>query len=307
MMANYQRHQGAESQTRRSIKATEYCRVIEILKEGNSIIWKYGTPAMMNFQFYMISRIDDVTHRSSSVENQFVCLFGGCDCSRMWNKSQENCSGNIPVGYFQPTGVCRDGPLGSHSVRKYALSDCRNKRVSKDEKDQRERWKTSGRVSDVYADIELSYPDAKGAGLLCIGGPCKYQIPEESGLTDAFILEYVTPHDRTKTGNPIALVLGRALLWYAFSEAGDADLPLDQFRRIHDAYEEIGNDLPEGTNPVEKIPLVITGNEGEVHFDAIPDGLIVGNDGNGAGAGNNGAGVSLTSLFFRLAENCSFS
>ena len=36
--------------------------MIEILKEdGNDIIWKYGIPAMMNFQFHLISRIDCAT------------------------------------------------------------------------------------------------------------------------------------------------------------------------------------------------------------------------------------------------------
>jgi hypothetical protein len=34
--------------------------------------------------------------------------------------------------------------------------------------------------------------------------------------------------------------LGRALLWYTFSEFGDADLPLDLFQRINEAYKEIG-------------------------------------------------------------------
>jgi hypothetical protein len=64
---------------------------------------------------------------------------------------------------------------------------------------------------------------------------------------------------------------------------------LDLFRRIHDAYEAIGNDLPEGRNPVKKIPLVITGNEGEVYIDEIPDGMV-GNNGNGDGAGNGAGG-----------------
>jgi hypothetical protein len=168
---------------------------------------------------------------------------------------------------------------------------CRNKGASKDEKDLRGRWKTSGRVSDVYDDIELPYPDAKVAGLLCNGGPCKYQVLEESGVTDAFILQYVTPHVRTRTGDPTAIVLGRALLWYTFSEFGDADLPLDLFQRINEAYKEIGNDLPEGTNPVKKIPLVITGNEGEVYVDEIPDGFIGNND--NAGGGNNVAGAFI--------------
>jgi hypothetical protein len=56
------RHQGVPSQARRSIKAAEYCRTIDILKEeDNAIIWRYGIPAIMNYQFHMISRIDDAT------------------------------------------------------------------------------------------------------------------------------------------------------------------------------------------------------------------------------------------------------
>jgi hypothetical protein len=99
----------------------------------------------------------------------------------------------------------------------------------------------------IYDDVELPYPDAKVAGLLCIGGPCKYQVIEESGVTNAFILEYVTPHVRTNLGDPTALlVLSCALLWYAFLEMGAADMPLDIFRRIHDAYDGIDNDLAGG-------------------------------------------------------------
>ena len=63
------RRQGVSSQARRSIKAEEYCRTIEILKgEGNSTFWKYGIPAMMNFQFHLISRIDDATQVATNGE-----------------------------------------------------------------------------------------------------------------------------------------------------------------------------------------------------------------------------------------------
>ena len=62
------------------------------------------------------------------------------------------------------------GPVGSHSIRKYASTDVRNKGASKDEKDMRGRWKSGTLVSDVYNDIELPYPNAKVAALLCIGG-----------------------------------------------------------------------------------------------------------------------------------------
>jgi hypothetical protein len=54
------RGQGAPSQARRSIKDAEFRRVVELLKdeEEDSIIKKYGIPAMMAFQFHMIARID---------------------------------------------------------------------------------------------------------------------------------------------------------------------------------------------------------------------------------------------------------
>ena len=54
-----------------------------------------------------------------------------------------------------------NGPLGSHSIRKYAATHARRCGVTMDEKDIRGRWKGKGRVSDVYDDVELPYPDAK--------------------------------------------------------------------------------------------------------------------------------------------------
>jgi hypothetical protein len=347
------RHQGVASQARRSIKAEEYCRIIEILKEeGNAIIWKYGIPAMMNYQFHMISRIDDATqvqienlgphdrfdfllktklNWSKNVNEErdapwqaVIAAINPIYCVHislaLWLevsisrnptaaltpylfafsedvsvpegglKTKKTVQAIFQSSIFSLAEFAETGPLGSHSVRKFASSDCRNKGASKDQKDLRGRWKTSARVSDVYDDIELPYPDAKVAGLLCIGGPCKYQVLEESNVTDGFILNYVTPHVRTRTGDRTAIVLGRALLWYAFSDEGSGDLPPDLFGRIHQAYaDEIANNLPDGTNPVKKIPLVITGNEGEVYIDEIPDGMV-GNDANGRAGNNVGGG-----------------
>jgi hypothetical protein len=59
--------------------------------------------------------------------------------------------------------AAKGGPLGSHSVHKYAVTHGRRCGVSKDEKDIRGRRKGKGRVSGVYEDIELPYPDAKVA------------------------------------------------------------------------------------------------------------------------------------------------
>jgi hypothetical protein len=84
--------------------------------------------------------------------------------------------------------------LGSHSVRKYyALTMVRNLGASKDEKDIRGRWKSSTCVSDVYDDVELPFPDAKLAGLLCPGGPIRYAIMPGSGVTQNFLVDQVVP------------------------------------------------------------------------------------------------------------------
>jgi hypothetical protein len=156
----------------------------------------------------------------------------------------------------------------------------------------RGRWQNKARVSDVYDDIELPYPDAKVAGLQCIGGPCKYKIKENSGVTDAFILEHVATNMKERVGNAAAVILGKALMWYAFAPEGDEDMPHWLYRRIHDAYNLLPVRLPDDENPIEKIPVVITGSEGEVYIDEIPgEGENNGGgNGNTGGNGNNGGG-----------------
>ena len=76
--------------------------------------------------------------------------------------------------------------LGSHSIRKFAATHTRKCGCTRDEKDIRGRWKSRKRVSDVYDDVELPYPDAKVANKLCIGVPCYYLLTME----DANIGDY---------------------------------------------------------------------------------------------------------------------
>ena len=51
------RKQGAESQTRRPMQEIEFCRLHEVFKSfsggtNSSNIWKFGMPALINFQFH---------------------------------------------------------------------------------------------------------------------------------------------------------------------------------------------------------------------------------------------------------------
>ena len=57
------RKQGAESQTRRPMQEIEFRQLHEVFKSSSgttnsSIIWKFGMPALINFQFHMIALIE---------------------------------------------------------------------------------------------------------------------------------------------------------------------------------------------------------------------------------------------------------
>jgi hypothetical protein len=159
------------------------------------------------------------------------------------------------------------GPLGSHSIRKLASTHATKSGAPRDDKDVRGRWKRRKRVSDRYDDIELPFPDANVAGKLCIGGPCKYAIKEGSGITDDFLLTYVVPAIRTRFPAEVALVLAKPLLWMLFSSEKNY-LPRAIRDRVEAAYNNIRL-LPAGENPVNKILLVVSGNEGEVYLDEV--------------------------------------
>jgi hypothetical protein len=152
------------------------------------------------------------------------------------------------------------GPLGTHSVRKFASTRARRMGASKDEKDSRGRWKKA-RVSDVYDDVELPYPDAKVAGLLCVGGACSYRIKEGANITDDWIRSHVVPRISSVYDADLAVILGKAILWLCFSEY-NMHVPEIIRNHVMQSYEAV-RQLNEGENPVEKRTLIITG------FDAV--------------------------------------
>ncbi len=67
---------------------------------------------------------------------------------------------------------------------------------------------------------------------------------------------------RTRYSDDVAKVLGKALLWLIFSPDGNY-LPQALQDRVKTAYNNNAL-LPAGENPVKKIALVVSGNEGEL-------------------------------------------
>lgn len=168
------------------------------------------------------------------------------------------------------------GKLGTHSFRKFASTRARRNGASRDDTDSRARWKRRKRQSDTYIDPCLPWPDAKVASLLCKGGPCKYATREGSGVSDDWILQHVVPKIASRFPRAVALVLGRALLWLVFEDHntdGESYLPDDLVDQVWVAYRDIpGRVLPLIENPIKKILLLVTGDEGQVYIDELGGG-----------------------------------
>ena len=142
----------------------------------------------------------------------------------------------------------------------------------KDFCDIRGRWKTNRHIGNVYDDVDLPFPDAKVAVILCIGGPCKYVLKENSGVTENFLLQHVVPNIRAHFSANVAKVLAKPLLWMALSDDAGRFLPQELVDRIKTAYINI-RVLPENENPVKKVLLIVTGDKGEVYLDEIGGNL----------------------------------
>ena len=163
------------------------------------------------------------------------------------------------------------GPLGPPSNRKFPATLSRRSGCSRDDTDSRGRWRKK-RVSDRYVDINLPYPDAKVASVLCIGGPVKYILKNGSGVSNLWLTQNVVPHifaSERIQGN-VALVLALPILWACFDSTVEGKMPGQMRNRIRLEYEAIRGPTMEATeNPVKKVPLVVTGCEAEVYIDEI--------------------------------------
>ena len=192
---------------------------------------------------------------------------------------------------FIGSDAAADNMLGSHSIWKFAATHARRSGCSKDNKDIRGRWKSKTRVSDVYEDTELPFPDAKVAEKLCIGGACYYLFPEELtsnevkagqsmiGMLKTFILSNVVPNIRKRLPDSAALVLGKALLWLIYSpyDATHNLVPQEMKNRIQMEWNEIvlaGDSAVDCNlseyNPIRRVPVVVTGDQGCVYIDVVP-------------------------------------
>jgi hypothetical protein len=379
------RKQGVAPQSRRSMTEREFRLLHSVLRKygtDNDIIWRFGVPALINYQFHLIARIDDATqilmdhvriHNSFSNalktklnwsknvteerDAPWQIMLGCMDASfcvlvsiALW---LEISLCRIPNAMLSPYLFCFSddimipsggqkakvlvqtllgqkifrmnefktaddnhgeedgggGPshLGSHSIRKFAATHTRKCGCTRDEKDIRGRWKTRKRVSDVYDDVELPYPDAKVANKLCIGGPCYYLLPGEDAInngdnvandttmmTRTFILRSVVPNIRKRMSESCSLLFGKALLWYLYSnDSNDAcshcamltEMQTKVKFELNEILRAVAVNVDEPDfNPIQKVPVIVSGDEGTVLIEVIDRDLRVANAAGGGAA-----------------------
>jgi hypothetical protein len=226
----------------------------------------------------------------------------------------------ILTGMFKLNEFVRDDEygllsgLGSHSIRKFAATFARNCGVTKDEKDIRGRWKGVGRVSDVYDDVELPYPDAKVAEKLCGGGACFY-LPNpryDPVMLDSFVLNHVVRNVKKRLPDSVCLVLGRALMWLIFSPVADEYVPIDMKERVVAEWSHVRGDVDEDDNeneqdlmPIRQTAVTVSGDHGAVFIDTIAN---VDDDGGGGGVvvGQPGTNLSIRSQLIGV-QSCLLS
>ena len=175
---------------------------------------------------------------------------------------------------------------GTHSIRKFATSRGRKNGCSRDETDWRARWKKTKHMQDGYAEVTVPWPDAKVAAALCKGGPVHYCVKERSSTSEQWIIDHVVPAIKSPYCRSVSLVLGRALLWRIFDDADSHVAPLQITDHVKHAYRDLGARwlLPDGENPVEKLPLMVTGADAQVFIELLlsnDDDNLNDNDANG--------------------------
>jgi hypothetical protein len=153
----------------------------------------------------------------------------------------------------------RDGPTGSHSLRKLASTYASRSGCSQSDVECRGRWRGQQRMVNRYIDTETPYVDAKVAAALCLGGPIIYKLEEGSGITDDWLLENVVPkllNLYPASQNRVAKILALSLLWACLDPNALNMVPVTVRERITKAYITI-KQLSGSTNPVKRVPVSV--------------------------------------------------
>ena len=176
----------------------------------------------------------------------------------------------MPEGAYQS--------LGSHSLRKFASTWARQNGCTMDEIEIRGRWRSNTqRTLDRYVNVEQPHVDTKVEGVLCVGGPIRYKLVPDSGVTPEWLKLHVVPGISSFYDNDsFLLVLALPLLWASLDHTEQSRVPPVLANRIQQAYEEL-RVLDAAINPVQRVLLTVYQIQERVCIDEVLP--MVGEDG----------------------------
>lgn len=154
------------------------------------------------------------------------------------------------------------GPLGTHSIRKGAATYASRNGLMKDWVSTRGRWKGKKRQVDNYIDIDLPYPDATCAEILCGElGACKYVVKDGLGLSDEVIGQLV-PNICDSFSLPVARIFAMAILWAAYTGDVTRDnytfslLPSHLCNNVREKFKVLRSSNCEN-NPIKRVRVTV--------------------------------------------------
>jgi hypothetical protein len=171
------------------------------------------------------------------------------------------------------TGMNASGKLGTHSLRKFPATWASRNDCNADDIDVRGRWKkNTQRIVNTYIDPKQQYMDAKVQAALCIGGPIRYKLVEGTGITSNWLHNVVVPGICNKYNyNSVCDVLVLPLLFACFDINLSNMVPDNILCRVKEGYASLANEMPPGTNPVQRILLNIYKIGETLHIDEMID------------------------------------
>jgi len=186
------------------------------------------------------------------------------------------------------------GFVGSHSLRKGPSTYASRFGLLRDWISLRGRWRGKKKQVDTYIDVDVPFPDAKVASVLCgPRGPCKYASKEEIELDDEFLLS-LAPRCAEAFGRDVAIILARSLLWAAcepetvkMQNVAVSLLPSDLRKKIIEAWMNSRGAGIGDVNPIEKIGLLVSQRMDQLDIipvNVVPDAAVGGEQGVAGGA-----------------------
>jgi hypothetical protein len=171
----------------------------------------------------------------------------------------------------------KEGPLGSHSLRKFASTFARRLGKRTDDVNYRGQWTGEDGVKNKvvngsYISVEQPFIDADVAAAPCHSSPCSYRPHKDAtGVRPVWVVENVTPFTYHFYGgnanerNP-ALCLGYSLLWAAMQPDMKDKMDPVLRERIQERHSKLQHPLPIGVNPVVRVHLCVMRNNDQLRI-----------------------------------------